>query len=135
MTMRVRSLNGRPGRQVLIVHRANASGPLWVREVATVLGTQGLSVFAANTWPDTVQRLEHGGLAAAVLVADDPWLDPLSLLRIIRSIDDVLPCWLITPDCCRQTLQAAASLRVTGVMPYPVQVEELTLALGKLAVN
>ncbi len=59
----------------------------------------------------------------------------LSLLRVIRSIDDELPCWLVTPDPCRRTLQAASSLRVTGVMGYPIEVQELTLALRKLLVN
>lgn len=133
--MQARSFNLRPGREVLITHRAQGTGVIWMREVDLALRRRGLSVFPASTGPDTLRRIEDGGLAAAVLVADDPWLDPLTLLRIIRSIDDELPCWLVTPDCRRSTLQAASSLRVTGVMPYPVQVEELALALGKLVVN
>ena len=129
------SNQGAGDRQVLIAHRRYAPGPLWVREVDTVLRTRGLSLFAAYSGPDAIRRVEHGGLAAAVLIADDPQVDVLSLVRIIRSIDHALPCWLVTADLRRQTLQAASSLRVTGVMGYPVRVEELTFALDKLLVN
>jgi len=83
------------------------------------------------TGPDVVKRVELGGLSAALLVTEQAVAEGLSLLRIIRSIDRHLPCWFITPIASRQILEAALALRVTSVMTYPVEVNELTLGLRK----
>ena len=82
----------------------------------------------AHTGPDTILRVEQGGLGAAVICADHARIDGLSVLRIIRSIDMELPCWLVTKDTTRQTLQTALSLRVTSVVTHPDRVSALTLA-------
>lgn len=71
-------------------------------------------------------------MAAAVLVADERDIDGLSLLRIIRGIDEVLPCWLVTEMATRQTLQMALSLRAMSVFVSPFDPGELWFAVRRI---
>ena len=80
-------------------------------------------------------RVERGGWGGAVVIAGGRQSEGLSVLRAIRSIDRDLPCWLVTDDARRATLEAALALRVMSVFTHPVRVQDLTLALTKLLVN
>lgn len=107
----------------------------WVCGVDDLLRPAGVVVCRAHTGPDTIRRIEQGGLGAAVVCADHARIDGLSLLRIIRSIDMDLPCWLVTKDTTRQTFETALSLRVTSVVTHPDRVSALTLALRKVLMD
>lgn len=122
-------------RDVLISHRLQGGGLRWLNEVDTGLRPTGLRVCRVHTRAETICRVEHGGLAGAVVIADGRQIEGLSLLRTIRSIDRDLPCWLVTDDTRRATLEAALALRVMSVFTHPVRVEDLTLALTRLLVN
>ena len=91
----------------------------------------GLTLFRANTRAAALATVEKGGLAAAILIDDRPWIDGITLLRLIRSIDIVLPCWLVTAKATRRTLEAALNLSVCGVMETPANVIEFTRTLVK----
>lgn len=97
-----------------------------------MLEPSGVRVYRAHTGPDTIRRIEQGGLGAAVVCADDAPIDALPVLRIIRSIDLELPCWLVTKDTTRQTFQTALSLSVTSVITHPDRVGELARALQRV---
>lgn len=105
--------------------------PTWLGDVDLALRSSGFVSCRAHSGPDTIKRVEQGGLAGAILIADQTRIHGLSLLRIIRSIDLELPCWLVTPEASRQVLEAALALHVTSVITYPVEVNELTLGLRK----
>lgn len=122
-------------RDVLISHRLQGGETRWLNEVDTGLRPTGLRVCRVHTRAETICRVEHGGLAGAVVIADGRQIEGLSLLRTIRSIDRDLPCWLVTDDTRRATLEAALALRVMSVFTHPVRVQDLTLALTKLLVN
>jgi CheY-like chemotaxis protein len=107
----------------------------WVFGVDDLLRPSGVLVRRAHTGPDTIRCIEEGGLGAAVVCADAARIDALSVLRIIRSIDLELPCWLVTKDTTRQTFQTALSLKVTSVITHPDRVGELTQALRKVLAN
>lgn len=114
--------------------RGHGSGEFaggWLGDVEQALRPAGYAVCRTHSAPATIQRVELGGLAAAVLVADDRRINALSLLRIIRSIDDALPCWLVTDAPTRQTLQVALSLRAMSVMSNTLARRELSVALMK----
>ena len=119
------------GREILVAHRPEVDGPRWIQEVDDSLRPAGLTVFRARTGGETIRRVELGGLAAAVLITDRRWIDGLSLLSIIRSVDTELPCWLVTENPTRQTLQTALSLRVASVLAYPKAASELILGLRR----
>ena len=119
-------------RTVLLSHAPPSEGPRWLRDFDDELRPAGFVFCRAHSGPDTIRRVEQGRLAAAVLVEDRQQIDGLSLLRIIRSIDLKLPCWLVTEDATRQMLQAALSLSVAGVMTHPIDVAVLAQALRKL---
>ncbi len=106
-------------RTVLVSHGRAAIGAGWLCDVEDVFRPSGFVVCRTHSVPDTVERVERGGLAAAVLVEDQPQLDALSLVRIIRSIDVDLPCWLVTENTSRRTLETALSLSVAGVLAPP----------------
>ena len=99
-----------------------------------MLRPRGLGLYRTSSGSETISRVERGGLAAVVLIADERRIHGLSLLSIIRSIDDDLPCCLVTSDIRRSTLQMALSLRATSVMTYPIAGGELSLVLQKLLV-
>ena len=122
-------------REVLFSHSLLRSRPRWLGEVEDGLRPSGFVVCRTHSGPDTIRRVEQGGLGAAVLIADGAQIDGLSILRIIRSIDAELPCWLVTTDTTRQLLEAALSLHVTSVMTQPVEVNRLTLALKRVLIN
>ena len=117
---------------VLLSHALPCEGPRWLREVGDELRPSGFVFCRAHSGPDTVRRVEQGRLAAAILVEDRLQIDGLSLLRIIRSIDMKLPCWLVTENATRRTLEIALSLSVAGVMTQPIDVTVLAQALRKL---
>ena len=119
------------GKQVLTSLLPGRSAPRWLGDLGIGLRPAGLSIMPAYSESETIARIERGNLAAAIVVADDRQTDGVSLLRIIRSIDGVLPCWLVATDPTRQSLQTALSLHVRGVITHPIDVGGLTLALLK----
>ncbi len=89
----------------------------------------GLTLFRADPRAAALNTVEKGGLAGAILIDDRPRVDGLTLLRLIRSIDMILPCWLVTAKATRRTLEAALNLSVCGVMETPTDVIEFTRTL------
>ncbi len=118
--------------RVLLTQRREVDQPRWYDRIHTVLQPCGLQLCRAHTRWEAIDRVERGGLAAAVLVADDRQIDGLSLLRTIRMIDAGLPCWLVTEDSTRRTLEAAFALKVMSVITHPSGASELGLALRRL---
>lgn len=118
-----------PAREVLVARGRGGGVWQWYDDIEARFQPVGLSVVRVHTSPDAVRRVEQGGLAGAVLVTDGRRIDGLSLLRIIRSIDAQLPCWLVTSDTTRYTLQAALALRATSVIHDSTGARELSLAL------
>lgn len=121
-----------PRRAVLLAHEGCAITPSWVDEMATALEPAGMFVRQAYSHQETVRCVERGGLAAAVLVTGGRRIDGISILRIIRSIDSVLPCWIVAERTDRAMLQAALSLRVTSVIAQPAKVVDITRALRRV---
>jgi len=128
------ALQDRRGRQVLFAHGQPGDHSHWLIELDEMLKPRGLELYRTSSGPETIRRVERGGLAAAVLIADERQIRGLSLLSIIRSIDDNLPCCLVTTDIGRSSLQIALSLRATSVMTLPIEGGELSMALQKLLV-
>lgn len=117
-----------------MVVRPDLEGPGWHDHVDSRLRGAGLWLHRFSSSRGAIERVELGGLAGAVLFAGAGDAEGLTLLRIIRSIDQRLPCWVVTPASSRRVWQAAFDLRVTGVMTRPVEPAEfsftLTRALG-----
>ncbi len=131
--MKVASIDGgQTSSDVLVSFWRTGDEPHWLRAVGQALSPVGLCVLRAQFGEETIRRVEGGGLAAAVVVADQTRSDGISLLRIIRSIDLKLPCWLVVPRTTRQVLEAALALQVTSVMTHPVEVDELALGLTRV---
>jgi len=132
-------------RTLLLAHGRRAAGtewrtpewltPDWLTEAGAVLRPSGWLVHRTHTGAETIARVEEGGLSAAVLIADQAQIDGMSLLRIIRSIDGRLPCWLVVASPTRQVLEQALTLRAMSVISRPAEMDELVVALQKLALN
>ena len=128
-------MRNRAPREILLALHPDAEGPEWFEAVRDTLNSSGLTALSFFSGPEAIQRIEAGGLAAAVLFGDLVHIDGLSLLRIIRSIDSILPCWLVTADTSRRTLQTAFELRVAGVVPHPVEPRSFSLRLTRALVG
>ena len=118
-------------RTVLLSHSQDGIGSSWVGGLDEALRPCGLTLFRAKTRAAALATVEKGGLSAAILIDDRPRIDGITLLRLIRSIDIVLPCWLVTAKATRRTLEAALNLSVCGVMETPTDVVEFTRTLAK----
>ena len=118
-------------RTVLLSHTQDGTGSSWVGGLDEAFRPCGLTLFRAHTRADALATVEKGGLAAAILIDDRPRVDGLTLLRLIRSIDMILPCWLVTAKATRRTLEAALDLSVCGVMETPTNVMEFTRTLTR----
>ncbi len=116
-------------RTVLLSHMQHGTSASWVGGLDEAFRPCGLTLFRADTRSAALDTVEKGGLAAAILIDDRPRVDGLALLRLIRSIDMVLPCWLVTAKATRRTLEAALELSVCGVMETPTNVIEFTRTL------
>lgn len=104
----------------------------WWRGVDDVFRPIGLAPVFAESSAEAIAWVERGGLAAAIVTRDRSRGDGLTLLRIIRSIDGNLPCWLVTNDPSRATLEAAFLLRTTCVLRSPPTPAGLALAARRL---
>ncbi len=119
-------------RELLLAKGRSSVRPRWFAALDAVLHPGSLDVCPAYSAPDTISRVSQGGLAAALLVADDEFIDPLSLLRIIRSIDTALPCCLVTTEATKTMLQSAFLLNAMSVVTHAASVDEMTLVLQRL---
>ena len=120
-----------PKRRILLAFGEQGIGPRWLGGIDAAFEPNGLIVCPTHSGPETIRRVEEGGLSAAVVVEDQRTIDGLSLLRIIRSIDRVLPCWLLTEDTRRTTLETALALQVTSILTSSIGPGELAEALWR----
>jgi len=121
--------------EVLVSHGPPLCGPGWLGELSGFLAPAGVVFTRVHTGADAVLRVEQGGLAGAMVIADPVQIDGLSLLRLIRSVDGTLPCWLVIEHTTRRTLQVALSLGVVSVIAQPVRVDELTFAMKRVLIH
>jgi len=120
---------------ILVAHGKTGDAPRWCDEFESGLRPAAISIFRVHTRRDAIHRVECGGLGAAILLADDREIDGLSVLRTIRSIDAVLPCWLLMKNVTRQILETALSLKATSVMQYPSEAAHLTIAVRRTLIQ
>src|SRR5262245_4348605 len=118
-----------PKRRILLAFGEQGIGPRWLGGIDAAFEPNGMIVCSAHSGPETIRRIEEGGLSAAVVIEDQRAIDGLSLLRIIRSIDRVLPCWLLTEDTRRTTLETALALQVTSILTSTIGPSELAATL------
>lgn len=116
---------------VLIAFAERQAGVAWVQTVDDALRPEGFVIWKEHSTRGAIQRVESGEVKAAVLSNDPMGFDGLSVLRIIRSIDQALPCWLVTGESDRRTLETALSMRAISVLSHPVNGSELTIALKR----
>jgi DNA-binding response OmpR family regulator len=122
-------------RRLLLAQPEGAGEAGWGQEIETVLSPSGVMVYRARSSHEVVQRIEEGGLSAAVLFGEQPLpggTDIFSLLRLIRSIDMALPCWLVVRMTTRRALERALELRVQSIIEYPSGVADLIAGLRKV---
>ncbi len=119
-------------RRVLISHGGRSAAGDWVGGITGYLGPRRVGVCRAYTDVEAVGFVERGGIDAAILSADPPRMDGLSVLRIIRSIDVSLPCVMVLGDASKRTLQRALELQAYTVLPQPVKLEVLTRVMVEL---
>jgi hypothetical protein len=122
-------------RRLLLAQAHSGDGLAWGLDIETALHPAGVLVYRETSCGDAVRRVEEGGLSAAVVIEQQPVAgspDVFALLRIIRSLDAVLPCWLVTRMTTRRALERALDLRVQSIIQYSSGVDELLAGLRKV---
>ncbi|MCH7812602.1 MAG: response regulator [Planctomycetes bacterium] len=117
---------------VLISHTDRPGGTDWIRGLTTYFEPYSIRVRQVYTGPDTISLIEAGQVDAAVLSIDMPKLDGLGILRTIRSIDDRLPCVMVTADASSRTLRRALDLGAYSVVTCPVDLQAITRVMAGL---
>jgi len=119
-------------RRLLFAYGRLVVAPQWYDDLDDHFRPVGLELWRTRSGSEAIDRIERGGLAGAVLVADDHEIQGLSLLKIIRSIDMVLPCWLVMEAAPRPTLEAALALGVSSVITCPSGPEDIRLPVHRV---
>lgn len=123
---------GQPsGRRVMLASAGIGWDRQWLSDIDAAFAPKGLVACRVQGGDQALQCVQQGGLAAAVFWTERRWGDGLTLLRIVRSIDGQLPCWLVGDDASRWALQEALSLRVTSILARRVGPDELTELLQR----
>ena len=120
------------GSHVLISHTDRPGGTDWIGGLTTYFEHYSIGVRQVYTGPDTISLIEAGQVDAAVLSIDMPKLDGLGILRTIRSIDDRLPCVMVTADASSRTLRRALDLGAYSVVTRPVDLQAITRVMTGL---
>lgn len=97
----------------------------------TRLNPSGVSVRHAFTTADVFRVVETRTVHLA-LVSDAPRVDGLSALRMIRSIDALLPCVLVANEPDRRWLERALALRAESVFSPPIDLELMFRLVARL---
>jgi len=118
-------------RRVMLARPGSSWDRQWLEDVDAAFGSAGLVACRAHGRDETALCVQTGGLAAAVLWTERQWGEGLSLIRIVRSINHDLPCWIVGDDASHWALQEAFSLRVTSVLTHRVGPGELTSTLQR----
>jgi len=112
-------------RQVLVSQSRRAPAG-WVDGLTERLRPRGIEVRRAFDGPQSIRIVETGTIDLAVLSADLPRMDGLSVLRIIRSIDEALPCVFVAAKPTRRLLEQALALHAFTVLSAPVDAATVT---------
>lgn len=119
------------GRRVMLASAGVGWDRQWLADVDASFAPAGMVACRVQGGEEALQCVQRGGLSAAVFWTERRWGDGLTLLRIVRSIDVDLPCWLVGDDASRWALQEALSLRVTSILARRVGPDELTELLQR----
>lgn len=119
-------------RRLLVAQTHEPPGLGW--DIETFLSPTGAIICRARSCREAICRVEEGVSAAVLLEEAGPSSTPdvFALLRIIRSLDAVLPCWLVTRVADRRCVQRAFELRVQSIIEYPTGVGELLAGLQRV---
>ncbi len=119
-------------RRVLISHADCPDRSGWITGITDYLAPHSVGVRRVFTGREAIDFVERGGIDVAVLSTELPAMDGLNVLRIIRSIDDRLPCVMVTGDASKRTLQRALELQAYSVLTQPVDLLALTRVMAGL---
>ena len=113
-------------RRVLISHARPIGGDDWVTGITGYLQPRSVEVRRAFTGTEAIGLVERGGVDAAIISTELPRMAGMTVLQIIRSLDNRLPCVVITADASKRTLQQALDLGAYSLLTLPVDLAALT---------
>jgi DNA-binding response OmpR family regulator len=78
-----------------------------------------------------VDFVRRGGIDVAVLGFDPP-SDGLATLRLIRVVNQLLPCMMVAREVSTLLLRQALTLGVSSVLTEPIDMQFMTALIGRL---
>ncbi|HEY3244566.1 MAG TPA: hypothetical protein VGM03_14570 [Phycisphaerae bacterium] len=116
--------------QVLIASDLASSGK-WTGSLENMLAQREVGVRRTWTGPSAVDFIRRGGIDMAVLGFDSPG-DGLATLRLIRAVNQLLPCMVVAREVSSLLLRQALMLGVSSVLTEPIDVRFMTALIGRL---
>jgi CheY-like chemotaxis protein len=92
----------------------------WPDALADLFEPQGIAVRRTADGPETISVVRREQVSVAVLAVEQPRLDGLSVLRMIRGVNAALPCVLVSPQASRLVMEQALGLGAYSVLDAPV---------------
>ena len=98
----------------------------WMPALGRIVGPRWLHARRVRNGRELLEVVRTGEADAAVLDDGSDWdVDILSLLRMIRQLDQELPVVIVTDHTDRQWLEDALRLAAYSVVVKPLELEEL----------
>ena len=128
MELAQRKRQGQPFRLVV-----SGEAGSWQLALEQILGPQWLETLPVRRDEELIEVLESGEADAAVIDEEVDWgLDILSVLRMIRRMNDRIPVVVVSSRRDRRLLESALRLAAFSVVTKPLELEELLRQLQRL---
>ena len=104
----------------------------WADALTEMFEPQGIAVRRTANGPETISVVEREQVAVAVLAVEQPRLDGLSVLRMIRGVNAALPCVLVSPQASRLVMEQALGLGAYSVLETPVDTDIMAQVMREI---
>ena len=85
-----------------------------------IVEPQGFRTLLAASGEETIEIVQHQSVHLVLLDMNMPTLTGLETIRLVRQVNAVLPCILVTADATEELIRQALLLHAYSVIPKPV---------------
>ena len=85
-----------------------------------IVEPQGFRTLLAASGEETIEIVQHERVHLVLLDMNMPTLTGLETIRLVRQVNAVLPCILVTADATEELIRQALLLHAYSVIPKPV---------------
>jgi DNA-binding NtrC family response regulator len=107
----------------------------WRAVISSLLAPRGIDALVARGAQEAMDIIESNRLHVAIVDVDWQTGEGLSIVRVIRGYEPLLPCIMVSEGCERSALSRALELDVFSVLSKPVDMCILRQQMNRLFVK